>query len=126
MKKYIYLTGFLMIAFAMSFSFGSCRKKGDTIAKVTVRDTANVLVPNARVVLYGVSTTTPQQPVVRRDTTFTNSSGVAIFNYNEVYQLGQAGVAVLNISAVKGDLFGEGIIKIEEEVENTATVFVQP
>jgi len=115
-----------MIAFAVTFSFGSCRKKGDTIAKITVRDTANVLVPNARVILYGESTTTPIQPVVRRDTTYTNSSGVAIFNYDEVYQLGQAGVAVLNILAEKGDLFGEGIIKIEEEVESTATVFIQP
>lgn len=126
MKKYIYLSGFLMIAFAMTFSFGSCRKKGDTIAKITVRDTANVLVPNARVILYGESTGTPIKPVIRRDTTFTNSSGVALFNYNEVYQLGQAGVAVLNISAEKGDLYGEGIIKVEQEVESTATVFIQP
>jgi hypothetical protein len=126
MKKYIYLSGFLMVAFAMTFSFGSCRKKADTIAKITVRDTANVLVPNARVILYGTSTTPEIQPVVRRDTTYTNSSGVAIFNYNEVYQLGQAGVAVLDISAQKGDLYGEGIIKVEEEVESVTTVFIQP
>ena len=126
MRKYIFLTGFLMIAFAVTFTFGSCRKKADTIAKITVRDTANVLVPNARVILYGTSTTAQIKPVVRRDTTYTNSSGVAIFNYNEVYQLGQAGVAVLNISAEKGDLYGEGIIKIEEEVESVATVFIQP
>jgi len=115
-----------MLAFGVAFTFGSCRKKGDTIAKITVRDTANVLVPNARVILYGTSTQTPIKPVVRRDTTYTNSSGVAIFNYNDVYQLGQAGVAVLNISAEKGGLVGEGIIKIEEEVESVATVYIQP
>lgn len=126
MKKYIYLTGFLMVAFAITFSFGSCRKKGDTIAKITVRDSANVLVPNARVILYGTSTETPQKPVVRRDTSFTNSAGVAVFNYNDVYQLGQAGVAVLNIKAQKGNFHGDGIIKIEEEVENTMTVFIKP
>ncbi|HLV42199.1 MAG TPA: hypothetical protein VKY37_07965 [Brumimicrobium sp.] len=126
MRKYIFLTGFLMLAFGVAFTFGSCRKKGDTIAKITVRDTANVLVPNARVILYGTSTQTPIKPVVRRDTTYTNSSGVAIFNYNDVYQLGQAGVAVLNISAEKGGLVGEGIIKIEEEVESVATVYIQP
>jgi hypothetical protein len=85
-----------------------------------------VLVPGATVILYGESTTDPIQPVVRRDTVTTNSSGVATVNYDETYQLGQAGVAVLNISAEKGDLYGEGIIKIEEEVENTATVFIQP
>lgn|SRR5690554_1237516 len=126
MKKYIYFASFVVIAFAIIFSFGSCRKKEDTIAKITVRDPANVLVPNARVILYGTSTETPIKPVVRRDTTYTNSSGVAVFNYNDVYQLGQSGVAVLNISAEKGNLFGTGIIKIEEEVENTATVFIQP
>ncbi|PKR81999.1 hypothetical protein CW751_01285 [Brumimicrobium salinarum] len=126
MKKYIYISGFMLIAFALSFSFGSCRKKGDTIAKVTVRDTANVIVPNARVILYGTSTLPQPKPVERRDTTTTNSSGVAIFNYNEVYQLGQAGVAVLDIIAEKGDMYGEGIIKIEEESENEATVFIQP
>lgn len=104
----------------------SCRKKEDTIAKITVRDTANVLVPNARVILYGTSTTDPIQAVVRRDTAFTNSNGVAVFNYNEVYQLGQAGVAVLNIRATKGNMNGEGIIKIEEEKESTAKVFIKP
>ena len=82
--------------------------------------------PGATVILYGESTTDPIQPVVRRDTTTTNTSGVATINYNDVYQLGQAGVAVLNISAEKGDLYGEGIIKIEEEQENTVTVFIQP
>lgn len=126
MKKYIIAFSILSIVAASVSSLTSCRKKGDTIAKITVRDTANVLVPGATVILYGESTTDPIQPVVRRDTTETNSSGVATINYNDVYQLGQAGVAVLNISAEKGDLYGEGIIKIEEETENSVTVFIQP
>lgn len=84
-----------------------------------------MLVPNARVILFGQSTTDPIQPVVLRDTAFTNSSGVATFLFNDVYQLGQAGVAVLNIAASRGNLNGQGIIKIVEEVENTATVFIQ-
>lgn len=111
---------------SLALSFGACRKKEDTVARITVRDTANILVPNARVILFGQSTTDPIQPVVLRDTAFTNSSGVATFLFNDVYQLGQAGVAVLNISVSKGNLKGQGIIKIEEEVENTATVFIQP
>ena len=126
MKKYIVVFSALAILAVSVSSLVSCRKKGDTIAKVTVRDTANVLVPGATVILYGESTTDPVQSVVRRDTTTTNSSGVATVNYNDVYQLGQAGVAVLNISAEKGDLYGEGIIKIEEEEENATTVFIQP
>lgn len=126
MKKYILVFSALFITAITISSLVSCRKKGDTIAKITVRDTANVLVSGATVILYGESTTDPIQPVVRRDTTTTNTSGVATINYNDVYQLGQAGVAVLNISAEKGDLYGEGIIKIEEEEENTAVVFIQP
>ncbi len=125
MKKYFYITGLFLFIFGMII-LNSCRKKEDTIAKITVRDTANVLVPGARVVLYGTSTTDPIQPVVRRDTAYTDGAGVATFNYNEVYQLGQAGVAVLDITAKKGDLFGKGIIKINEEEENYATVLIQP
>lgn len=126
MKKYILITSSLTLFLASIVVFSSCRTKGDTIARITVRDTANMLVPNARVILYGTSTTEPIQPVVRRDTAFTNSSGVAVFNYNDIYQLGQAGFAVLDIIVRKNDMTGSGIIKVEEEKENTQTVFIQP
>jgi hypothetical protein len=126
MKKYIYVFSALFI-FAVSVnSLVSCRKKGDTIALITVRDTANMLVPGARVILFGTSTTDPIQTVVRKDTATTNSDGVATFNFNDVYQLGQAGVAVLDIEAEKDDLTGEGIIKIEQEEVSDAEVFIQP
>lgn len=126
MKRHILITASLTLFLASIVVFGSCRKKADTIARITVRDTASMLVPNAQVILYGTSTTEPIQPVVRRDTAFTNSSGVAIFNYNDIYQLGQAGFAVLDIIVTKNDMSGSGIIKVEEEVENTTTVFIQP
>lgn len=126
MKRHIIITASVTLFLASIAVFSSCRTKGDTIARITVRDTASMLVPNARVILYGTSTTEPIQPVVRRDTAFTNSSGVAIFNYNDIYQLGQAGFAVLDIIVTKNDLSGSGIIKVEEEKENTQTVFIQP
>lgn len=126
MKRYLYLFSFIAVGLTMALTFGSCRKKGDTIAKITVRDTANALVPGAQVILYGTSTETPIKPVVRRDTVISGADGVAVFNYNEVYQLGQAGVAVLDIVARKDDLFGTGMIKIEEEKVNEATVLIQP
>lgn len=126
MRKYIITSSILTAIIATTIVLGSCRKKGDTVARITVRDTANMVVPGAQVILLGKSTTDPIQPVVRRDTALTNSSGVATFMYNDVYQLGQAGFAVLDIRASKNGLFGEGIIKIEEEVENTATVLIQP
>lgn len=102
-----------------------CRKKEDTIAEITVRDASNQAVAGARVVIYGQSTTNQPANVVLYDTTTTNSSGVAIFNFNDVYQLGQAGVAVLNIDVQKDALTGQGIIKVEQEVTSKETVFVQ-
>ena len=103
----------------------SCRKKQDTIAKISVRDDANQAVVGAQVVLYGQSTTNQPASVVLYDTTTTNSAGEAVFNFNETYQLGQAGVAVLNIDVEKGALTGQGIIKVEQEVTTEETVFVQ-
>ena len=114
-----------LIALLCMATIVSCRKKEDTIAEITVRDASNQAVAGARVVLYGQSTTTTQQSVVLYDTTVTNSSGVAIFNFNDEYQLGQAGVAVLNIDVQKDGLSGQGIIKVEQEVVSEETVFVQ-
>jgi len=114
-----------IIGMGVVFSSSGCRKKKDTIAKIYVRDTMNDVVVGARVVLKGESTVTPSPPVVLFDTTTTNGSGEAIFNFNDVYQLGQAGVAVLNIEAEKGGLTGQGIIKIEQETTSEETVFIQ-
>tara|TARA_R100000951_G_scaffold95195_1_gene84179 strand:- start:13 stop:390 length:378 start_codon:yes stop_codon:yes gene_type:complete len=125
MKNLIFYPAIVLLVSVFALSFNSCRKKADSIAKITVRDSQNALVSNATVVLFG----TPSEPGntnIRRDTLSTNSEGVASFDYNEVYQLGQAGVAVLDIVAYKDNLYGEGIIQIEEETENRATVFVQP
>ena len=123
MKKYLSISLFAVLAFTLVFT--SCRKKKDTIARITVFDTEDKVVAGAQVILFGQSTTDPMQEVVRRDTAITNTSGVATFNYNDVYQLGQAGVAVLNIRATKDGLVGTGIIQIKEEKENTARVFLQ-
>jgi len=114
-----------IIGMGVVFSSSGCRKKKDTIAKIYVRDTMNAPVIGAQVVLKGESTVTPSPPVVLFDTTTTNGSGEAIFNFNDVYQLGQAGVAVLNIEAEAGGLTGQGIIKVEQETTSEETVFIQ-
>jgi hypothetical protein len=108
----------------IGFSSG-CREKKDTIAIIYVRDAANDLVSGAQVVLYGQSTTGQPANVALYDTTVTNLVGEARFNFNDVYQLGQAGVAVLNIEASKDGEDGQGIIKIEQEVTSEETVFIQ-
>lgn len=102
----------------------SCRKKEETIAKIIVRDASNNPVSGARVIVYGQSTTNQASSVVLYDTTITNSAGEAIFNFDEVYQLGQAGVAVLNIDASKDGNTGQGIIKVEQETTTTEVVYI--
>ena len=107
------------------FTFIGCRKKKDTSAEITVRNSSGSTVANAQVVLY--PTGSQQGSVINSDiydTAYTNQEGVARFNFNEVYQLGQAGVVVLNIRAKSGASVGNGIIKIEEEVETKETVYL--
>ena len=122
MKKLVLL--FSIIIFA--FTFTSCRKKGDTIANIYVKDETNSSVSGAMVILYGTNTGNTPQQVAIFDTLYTNSTGLASFNFNDIYQLGQAGVAVLDIKAQKLNKIGQGIIKIEAETINEATVFIQP
>jgi hypothetical protein len=47
------------------------------------------------------------------------------FNLSDFYVPGQAGFAVLDIEATKGGLYGEGLIKIDEMMTNSATVVVE-
>jgi hypothetical protein len=47
------------------------------------------------------------------------------FNFSEFYVAGQAGFAVLDIDATKGNLNGTGLIKIEEMQTNEATVYLE-
>lgn len=123
MKKSINVLLVLTLGVIM---LGACVKKEDTLAKIEVRDENNALVEQAMVVLHGTSTCNCPSQVVVYDTAYTNAAGIATFNYNEIYQLGQAGVAVLDIEAYKGNRQGQGIIKIEAEKTNEETVIIQP
>jgi hypothetical protein len=116
----------ILVAITSITSLSSCRKKKDTIANVYVRDENDAVVNGAMVVLYGTNTAGTPQQVAVFDTAYTNSSGLASFNYNDLYQLGQAGVAVLDIKAQKQNKIGQGIIKIEAEKVNEETVFINP
>jgi hypothetical protein len=105
-------------------SVSGCRKKKDTLAHIYVKSNTNQSVDNAMVVLYGTNTAGTPQQVAVFDTSYTNVEGLATFNFNEIYQLGQAGVAVLDIKAQKLNQVGIGIIKIEAEKLNEETVVI--
>lgn len=110
---------FTALLFLTVLTISSCRTKDDTIAIVTVRDINSDLVPNARVVLYGSGT---EGVVNLYDTVYTNNSGEAIFNFNDRYQLGQAGFAVLDIEVEHAGEYTYAIIKIVEETTNKKLV----
>lgn len=121
-------TFFILLIGLTGLTFTSgCRKKKDTTAVITVRDSnnGNTIIVGATVRVYGTSSTTPPQDPVVDNTNTTDNEGKATFNYNDIYQQGQAGVAVLDITCTSGTKTGTGIIKIEAEKENTATVYVQ-
>ncbi|MNE12325.1 hypothetical protein D3C87_09990 [compost metagenome] len=107
-------------------SIGSCRKKADTIAKIYVLDQTNSRVAGATVKLVGEDTGGNQPHGSLRDpkVATTNDKGEAIFNYNDIYQLGQSGVAVFKIEASLGGAVGNGIIKVEQEETTEETVFI--
>ncbi len=123
MKRRIFLIISLVLTLVV---IQACVKKEDTLAKIEVRNENNELVEQAMVVLHGTSTCNCPSQVVVYDTAYTNAAGIATFNYNEIYQLGQAGVAVLDIEAYKGNRQGQGIIKIEAEKTSEETVIIQP
>ncbi len=118
--------------FSMLFAFlalgtFSCRKEAPTVAVITVVDTSGAPFPGAMVRLYPTPTSNPHPGIIIDDTLYTDNSGVATFDYTDMYNLGQAGFAVLDIEARSGDtLIGEGIIKVEAEKTSNETVILQP
>lgn len=129
MKGAIKKTG--AIAFAVLFIMApnmGCRKKKDTVAQITVRNSSNELVAGASVHVFPVASDPDSggspNTLAWDFTSTTNSAGVASFDFNDVYQLGQAGVVVANIEASKDGSVGEGVIKVEQETVSEETVFI--
>ena len=116
-----------LLALGSAVVLNGCQKDKQTIAAVLVVNSDGEPVPGASVRLYAVPSETPPPPnAIRFDTTqVTNGTGKATFDFSDFYEKGQAGFAVLDIEASKGSLFGEGIIKIDEEQMNEETVTIE-
>ena len=125
----MYLNRIFILCVVVFLGIGTlsgCRKKVDTIVNVYVKNVDNEPISGANVRLFGVSSEEVGKPNNLEFETVSDYSGIATFNLNEVYQLGQAGVAVLNIEVTKGAETGEGIVKVEQEIVSEETVFLQP
>jgi len=127
MNKMITKAALLVMAFGfISLATFSCRKEGDTVAKVLVIDTSGAPVAGAMVRLYPEPTIGEHGAIIVDDTMYTDGLGYATFNYSDNYNLGQAGVFVLNIEVNSGDsIYGTGIIKVEQEETSQETVIAQ-
>ena len=78
MKMKYLLIPFTLILITLS-GMTSCKKKGDTLANIYVRDEGNAVVEGAMVVLYGTNTQNPPVQVVAvYDTSYTNAAGLAL------------------------------------------------
>lgn len=118
---------FSMLLLASAMVFSSCNKEEETIATITVVDVDGMPVAGANVQLLAVGS--PDVETINElrfdENATTNASGKASFNFTEYYKQGQAGFAVLDIRASKGELYGEGLIQIEEEETTEETVIVE-
>lgn len=118
---------FWLIAAGILLGIGmaSCKKENPTVAKVLVVDTAGEVVSNASVRLHATSTTSPSGNTIIDSTVYTNGMGYAIIDYSKNFNLGQAGVFVLNIDVQKDLLIGTSFIKVEQEKTNEEKVIIQ-
>lgn len=107
-----------------ALTLGSCGKKGDTLATIKVLDVNNEPVAGALVKVKGYDSNGVNPGNLDRETT-TDGNGNAVFNFNDMYKRGSAGFAVLEIEASKNGMLGTGIIKVEDQVNNEATVAIQ-
>jgi hypothetical protein len=100
--------------------------KGDTtLVIVTIIDSLGSLVDSATVRLYYDSANS-NEPDIRFDSVrITNAAGQARWDLSDLTKPGQAGFAVLDITAFKEDLLGVGIVNVEEQKTTNQTVRIQ-
>jgi len=107
----------------------SCNPEEDTIAEIIVVTPEGSRVPGAEVRMFGQGTIDDDQvgDIAIDRTQFTNSNGVAEFDYTEQYEPGQSGFAILDVEITfetpDSTSFVNGIMKVVEE-ETTSKTFV--
>ena len=107
----------------------SCNEEEDTIAEIIVVTPENSRVGGAEVRMFGQGTIDETEVGDLRidEIRFTNSNGVAEFDFSRFYKPGQSGFAILDVEITKefpdSTAFISGIMKVVEE-ETTTKTFV--
>ena len=126
-----YTLGLLaIVVVGLAFSTSSCKKEDPTVVLITVIDTSGAPVSNALVNVKGEGTdtsiTVPEDELRFNDNKKTNGKGKVSFDYSDMTMPGQAGFAVLDVTAVKGELYGKTVVEVKENQISEATVRVRP
>ena len=120
------MTRFFWIIILVGLCMSSWYKEDTTLDVVRIVDGDGHPVSGAEVHLYVSPTVTPPNYITLDETGTTDADGEVTFNFTDKFNPGQAGFAVLSIEAHYQELlFGEGILKIEEEKVNAKTVIVE-
>lgn len=123
--KSILRSGTLLIATVMMVALStSCNKNKDTIATVKIVKASDGTTPvvGATVRLYAEDNGNPddiREGIEKEQTT--NGLGQAVFNYNDLFKNGQAGLFVLQAEITKDIYSSQGIVKVVER-ENTESI----
>jgi len=120
---------YLFTLILLGFTAISCNPEEDTIAEIIVVTPEGSRVAGAEVRMFGQGTIDDDQvgDIAIDRTQFTNSNGVAIFDYTDQYEPGQSGFAILDVvitfETPDSTASVNGIMKVVEE-ETTAKTFV--
>jgi len=111
----------------LGLSIISCKNEEDTIAEIIVVTPEGSRVGGAEVRMFGQGTVDDDQvgDIAIDRTQFTNSNGVAEFDYTDQYEPGQSGFAILDVEITfespDSTAFVNGIMKVVEEEKTTKT-----
>lgn len=129
MKNLIRSISVIALVIFSLLSFSSCEKEKSTTIKITVRDANNALVIGAGVNLFvdPLSITNTESTIDSKITQYktTDYKGEATFDVTTIYKAGSAGVAILDLEVTSEGSTTQTVIKVEKEIENTQTVYVQ-
>lgn len=107
----------------------SCNKVEPTTATITVRDEAKTIISGAEVTLNAVPASDSKKPADKPLTDIiltSGSDGKVTYDFSSTFKLGQAGAAVIDITAKKvigADTFvGVSHVVLEPEKNNEAIV----
>ncbi|MEM9052535.1 MAG: hypothetical protein AAGC47_10820 [Bacteroidota bacterium] len=124
----VYISLFVLLAIGAT----SCDNEEDTIAEITVVNQEGTRVQGAEVRMFGQGTVDDDQvgDIAIDRTTFTNSNGIAEFDFSDNYQPGQSGFAILDVEIIfdspTGVTGATGVVKVVEEETTRKTFVLEP